>query len=141
MSEVVRQRVLILCTGNSCRSQMAEGWINHLYGDRVEAFSAGHLPASAVHPMTLQVMREVGIDVSSAHPKHMNEFLDQSFDTVITVCDPAKQVCPVFPGKMERIHRTFDDPVDARGTDDERRAEFRRVRDEIQKWIVELFGE
>jgi len=120
---------------------MAEGWINHLYGDRIEALSAGHLPAGAVHPMTIVAMREVGIDLSGARPKHMNEFLDQPFDTVITVCDPAKQVCPVFPGKMQRIHRTFDDPVDARGSDEERLAEFRRVRDEIREWVGELFVE
>jgi arsenate reductase (thioredoxin) len=140
VAESFKERVLVLCTGNSCRSQMAEGWLNALYGDRVEAYSAGHAPARTVHPFTIAVMQEVGVDLSGAQPKHMNDFITQSFDKVLTVCDPAKDACPVFPGKAERLHRTFYDPAWARGTKEQRLDEFRRIRDEIRVWVDEIFG-
>lgn len=135
-----QQRVLVLCSGNSCRSQMAEGWLNALYGPRIEAFSAGNNPAGYVHRLAIRAMQEVGIDISGGRSKHMEEFLAQPFDTVITVCDPAREACPVFPGRAERLHHTFDDPADAMGTEAERLTEFRRVRDEIRAWLAETFG-
>src|SRR5688572_7286932 len=135
----VKERVLVLCTGNSCRSQIAEAWINALYGDRIEGYSAGHRPSGYVHPMAIKVMSEAGIDLSGARSKHMDEFLDQPFDKVITVCDPAKDACPIYPGKMERIHHTFEDPSDVVGSEMERLEAFRRTRDEIREWLVALF--
>lgn len=136
-----RRRVLVLCTGNSCRSQMAEGWINALFADRWQAFSAGSQPAGFVHPLAIQVMQEVGIDLSGGRSRHMNEFLGQPFDTVITVCDPARDACPVFPGRAERIHHTFEDPAEATGSEDKKLIVFRRVRDEIRAWLEETFGD
>lgn len=138
--EIIKERILVLCTGNSCRSQIVEAWVNHLYGERIEAYSAGHQPSGVVHPMTIRVMEEVGIDMSGARSKHMDEFLTQHFDKVITVCDPAKQACPVFPGKAERIHQTFDDPSELVGSEDEKLAAFRRTRDEIRQWVEIVFG-
>lgn len=136
----VKERVLVLCTGNSCRSQIAEAWINHLFGDRVEAHSAGHMPSGYVHPLAIKVLGEVGIDISDARSKHMNEYLEQPFDKVLTVCDPARQVCPVFPGKMERIHQPFEDPSFIVGTEEVKLEAFRKTRDEIREWVVVLFG-
>ncbi len=136
-----RQRVLVLCTGNSCRSQMAEGWLNALYPDRIEAFSAGSQPSGYVHPLAVEAMAAVGIDISSGRSKNLSEFLDQPFDTVLTVCDSAAEACPVFPGPARRIHHDFTDPAKATGTDDEVMAVFRRVRDEIKVWLEGIFGE
>ncbi len=136
----MKQRVLVLCTGNSCRSQMAEGWLRARFGDRIEAFSAGSQPSGYVHPLAIRVMAEAGIDISGGRSKHVGEFLGQPFDTVITVCDPAKEACPVFPGRAERLHRTFDDPAAATGSEAERLAVFRRVRDEIRDWLDATFG-
>jgi arsenate reductase len=119
---------------------MAEGWMNALFPDRLEAFSAGSNPAGSVHPLAIRVMAEAGIDISGARSKHLNEFLGQPFDTVMTVCDPARDACPVFPGRADRVHHTFYDPAEATGTEEERLAVFRRVRDEIRAWLEEYFN-
>jgi arsenate reductase len=140
MGDDSRQRVLVLCTGNSCRSQMAEGWLRARFGDRIEAFSAGSNPSGHVHPLAIRVMAEAGIDIGGGRSKHVGEFLGQPFDTVITACDPAKEACPVFPGRAERLHQTFDDPAEATGSEAERLAVFRRVRDEIRDWLDATFG-
>lgn len=125
-----KQRVLFLCTGNSCRSQMAEGWLRHLAGDRFEVFSAGTQPVG-LNPGAVEVMRESGVDISAHRSKHMNEFAGASFDYVITVCDRARETCPIVPGARRVLHWSFDDPAAAQGSDEERRKVFRRVRDEI----------
>lgn len=128
-------RVLILCTGNSARSQMAEGLLRSLGGDRFEVHSAG-TKASFVRSEAIQVMREIGIDISAHRSKNVDEFAGQDFAYVITVCDHANEVCPVFPGKTQRLHQSFEDPpAPGIGTDEERLAIFRRVRDEIRAWL------
>jgi len=129
MSE--KKRVLILCTGNSARSQMAEGLLRHDAGNRFEVASAGVDP-SKVRPQAIEAMREVGIDISGRRSKSVDEFAGQEFDYVITVCDNANERCPIFPGNTERIHWSFDDPAAAEGDDDRKLAVFRRVRDEIR---------
>ena len=131
--------VLILCTGNSCRSHMAEGTLRKAVGDFVEVQSAGSMPAGYVHPMAIDVMKELGIDISSHTSKHMNEFLDRKVDTVITVCGNADQACPIFPGQLNRYHWGFSDPARAQGTEEEIYAEFRRVRDQI-KLVFEAYA-
>ena len=123
--------VLILCTGNSCRSHLAEGWLRHFAGEQVEVASAGSNPAGYVHPLAIQAMKEAGLDIAGHHSKHMNEFLTRPVETVITVCGKADQVCPLFPGQVNRHHWPFDDPAHATGTEAEKLAVFRRVRDEI----------
>ena len=128
MSE--KKRVLILCTGNSARSQMAEGLLRHVAGDEFEVESAGTI-ASFVRPQAIAAMAEIGIDISGHRSKCLYEFLGDPFDYIITVCDNAAENCPVFPGKAERIHWSFDDPAEATGSDAEQLAVFRRVRDEI----------
>lgn len=130
MSE--HQRVLILCTGNSARSQMAEGLLRHDAGDKFEVFSAGVEP-SFVRPQAIEAMREIGIDISGHRSKSVKEFSGQEFDYVITVCDNANERCPAFPGKTKRIHWSFDDPAAAEGDEEARLAVFRRVRDEIRE--------
>jgi arsenate reductase len=125
-----RKRVLILCTGNSARSQMAEGLLRHLAGDRFEVASAGVSPTH-VRPEAITAMREIGIDISDHHSKSVDEFSDQEFDYVITVCDNANEQCPAFPGKTERIHWSFEDPAAAEGEENARLDVYRRVRDEI----------
>jgi arsenate reductase (thioredoxin) len=129
-----RQRVLFLCTGNSCRSQMAEGLLRHLGGERFEALSAGANPAGFVHRLAVQAMAELGVDISHQQSKHINEFLPplgNPPDLIISVCSAAEQQCPVLPGKLERLHWPFDDPANATGSDDDKLAEFRRIRDDI----------
>lgn len=128
-------KVLILCTGNSCRSQMAEYLWNQLGRGQWQASSAGSNPAGYVHPMAIQVMGELGHDLSAARSQHVNEFTNQSFDLVVTVCDNAKESCPVFPSETTTLHWPFDDPAYAEGSDEERLNEFRRVRDEISTRI------
>jgi arsenate reductase (thioredoxin) len=130
-----KKRVLVLCTGNSCRSQMAEGWINHLLGERWEARSAGTAPAARVHPLAVRAMAEAGIDISGGRPEHVGIYLDQAWDLVVTVCD-AQETCPAFPRPVPKIHISFFDPGAAEGTDDEKMAIFRRVRDEIRSRLV-----
>ena len=129
----VKPTILILCTGNSCRSHLAEGILRAAAGDIFNVQSAGSKPAGYVHPLAIQVMKEIGIDISGHRSKHMDEFLKQSVETVITVCGNADQACPMFPGQVNRYHWGFDDPAHATGTDDEMLAVFRRVRDEIKR--------
>lgn len=125
--------VLILCTGNSCRSHLAEGILRAVAGDFLEVHSAGSKPAGHVHPLAIEVMQEIGLDISAHRSKHMNDFLQRDIETVITVCGNADQACPMFPGQVNRHHWGFDDPAHATGTDAEKLAVFRRVRDEIQR--------
>ena len=124
--------VLILCTGNSCRSHMAEGILRAAAGDVIRVASAGSKPAGYVHPLAIKALAEIGIDISQHHSKHLNDFLNQSVETVITVCGKADQVCPMFPGQVNRYHWGFDDPAHATGTEDEQMEVFRSVRDEIR---------
>jgi arsenate reductase len=124
--------VLILCTGNSCRSHLAEGILRHAAGDLVEVASAGSKPAGYVHPKAIEVMQEIGIDISGHTSKSMNEFLDRPVDTVITVCGNADQACPMYPGQLHRYHWGFDDPAHAQGPEEDILGVFRRVRDEIR---------
>ena len=134
-----KQRVLILCTGNSARSQMAEGLLRHLAGTLFEVFSAG-ITASLVRPPAIVVMREVGIDISAHHSKSVDVFLDQKFDYVITVCDNANERCPIFPGEAKRIHWSIDDPVGP-GNEQTQLAAFRLARDDLQKRISDFIDE
>ncbi len=124
------KRVLILCTGNSARSQMAEGLLRHLAGDRFEVSSAGTRPSS-VRSEAIAVMQELGIDISRQRSKYVDEFTGQPFDFVITVCDNAREACPVFPAATKRIHWTFEDPAAVEGDERARLSAFRRIRDEI----------
>jgi arsenate reductase len=126
------KRVLILCTGNSARSQMAEGLLRHDGGPSFEAHSAGTRP-SQVRPEAIEAMKELGIDISGHRSKSVDEFVGQEFDYVVTVCDNAAENCPVFPGKTERIHWSFEDPASVEGDWETRLASFRRIRDEIRE--------
>jgi arsenate reductase len=128
----MKKRVLFLCTHNSARSQMAEGLLRNLAGDRFDAFSAG-TEAMRVHPLAIEAMRELGIDISAQKSKTLDAYGAERFDYVITVCDRANESCPTFPGDTHRIHWSFDDPSAAIGTDDEQLRVFRRVRDEIRQ--------
>lgn len=133
------QRILILCTGNSCRSQMAEGFLNS-FDNRLEVFSAGTNPSSRVHPKAIQVMSEIGIDLNKNYPKKVDQFINDPFDFVITVCDNAKETCPVFIGKVgKQLHIGFEDPADATGTEEEILSEFRRIRDKIKKDFFKFY--
>ncbi|MDQ3621512.1 MAG: arsenate reductase ArsC [Verrucomicrobiota bacterium] len=125
--------VLILCTGNSCRSHLAEGILRAAAGDAIRVASAGSKPAGYVHRLAIKAMQEIGIDISAHRSKHFGEFLNQSVETVITVCGNADQACPMFPGQVNRHHWGFDDPAHAAGTEEEQFAVFRRVRDEIRR--------
>ena len=125
-------KILILCTGNSCRSQMAEGFLK-FFDKEWEVFSAGTAPSDKVHPKAVQVMQEVGIDLGENYPKSVDKFLNETFDYVITVCGGANESCPTFTGKVRsRLHIGFDDPAEAIGTEEEIMAEFIRIRDEIE---------
>ncbi len=136
----MKQKVLFLCTANSCRSQMAEGIVNHYLGERFEAHSAGTL-ATFVNPRAVTVLQELGIDISRQRSKSLAEFAGETFDYVITLCDAANETCPLFFGGVRRIHLGFDDPARASGTDQEVMAEFRRVRDEIKSALLEFFAD
>jgi arsenate reductase len=131
-----RKRVLILCTGNSCRSQMAEGWVHHDLGRVWEVASAGTYPASIVHPLAVRVMAEAGVDISAATPKHVNTLADQPWDLVVTVCDSAREVCPVFLAVAEQIHMGFPDPIMELRGEEERLAAYRSVRDDIRARLI-----
>ena len=132
-------KVLILCTGNSCRSQMAEGFLKS-FDNKLEVFSAGTNPSGKVHPKAIQVMSELGIDLSKNSPKSINEFLDKEFDYVITVCDGAKESCPVFTGKVKhRQHLGFEDPAEVTGTEEFILSEFSRIRDEIKRDFTDFY--
>ena len=131
-----KQQVLILCTHNSARSQMAEALLNSLASDRIDAHSAGSAPGG-VNPFAIEAMSEIGIDISTARSKHLNEFLGGGIDIVITVCDDANESCPVFPGNPQRIHWSFPDPSAVTGTYEERLAAFRAVRDGLRERLEE----
>ena len=133
MSVSGKPTILILCTGNSCRSHLAEGILRRALGDGFDVQSAGSKPAGYVHPLGIRVMKEIGIDISGHRSKHLEEFLKQPMETVITVCGNADQACPMFPGQVNRYHWGFDDPAHATGSEEEKLAVFRRVRDEIKK--------
>ena len=129
------KKVLFLCTGNSARSQMAEGFLKYMAGDRFEVYSAGVKP-TAVNPLAIKVMAEIGIDISKHRSKSVMEFIDQSFDYVITVCGNAQKTCPVFPGEHEKIHWDLEDPAAAEGSEEKKIVVFRKIRDEIKKNIL-----
>ncbi len=132
--------ILILCTGNSCRSHLAEGILKRALGDGFRVESAGSKPAGYVHPLAVRALAEIGIDISAHHSKHMDLFLDDEVETVITVCGNADQACPMFPGQMSRHHWPFDDPAHATGAEEEQFEVFRRVRDEIQR-VFEAYAQ
>ena len=129
-----KKRVLILCTGNSARSQMAEGLLRHDAGERFTVESAGTKPG-IVRPEAIAVMKEIGIDITSHRSKNVDEFAGQSFDYVLTVCDNAKESCPVFFSKATRLHHSFNDPAAVEGSEEKRLGEFRRVRDELRSYL------
>lgn len=133
------KRILILCTGNSCRSQMAEGFLKS-FDKSLEVFSAGTKPSSQVHPKAIKIMNEIGIDISSGVPEDVEKYLREPFDFVITVCDNAKESCPVFIGKVkEQLHIGFEDPADAEGNEEGILSVFRKVRDEIKNDFYEFY--
>jgi arsenate reductase (thioredoxin) len=135
----MNKKILILCTGNSCRSQMAEGFLKS-FDENLEVYSAGTKPAEKVNPFAVKAMKEIGIDISNGIAEDVNKYLAQSFDYVITVCDNAKETCPVFMGDVKhRLHIGFDDPADAVGTEEEVMPVYRRVRDEIKKDFYEFY--
>ncbi len=139
MNDRSKKCVLFLCTHNSARSQMAEGLLRGRYGDQYEAFSAGTV-ATRVKPMAIEVMAEVGIDISNQTSKALGVYLDRAIDVVITVCDSAKETCPIFPNSGKQLHCAFRDPSDIESSIDARRQAFRDVRDQIGDWIDETFG-
>lgn len=130
----MKEKILVLCTGNSARSQMAEGLLREALGHRFEIHSAGSKP-NRVRPEAIAVMREIGIDISGHRSKHLDEYLGTEFRYVITVCDNAAETCPVFPGVAERIHWSFEDPAAVEGNEETRLAAFRRIRDEIAERV------
>lgn len=135
----MKKRILILCTGNSCRSQMAEGFLKS-FDKNLEVYSAGTKPSTQVHPKAIQVMNEVGVNLSQNYPKMVDQFLNSSFDFVITVCDNAKETCPIFIGKVgKQIHIGFEDPAEAIGSEEEVLSVFRRIRDEIKKDFYDFY--
>ena len=130
-------KVLFLCAENSCRSQMAEGWARRLHGDKFEAYSAGIKP-TALHPLAAQVMKEAGVDISEQKSKHVKALSEIAFDYVVTVCDSARESCPLFSGKTTILRHDFEDPALARGSLEDRLAVFRRVRDQIRGFVAGL---
>jgi arsenate reductase len=134
------KRVLVVCTGNSARSQMAEGLFRAVGGPGYEVFSAGTKP-SQVRPEAIAVMREIGIDISGHRSKSIDEFAGQPFDYVVTVCDNARDNCPVFPVRGQRVHWSLEDPATVQGTEEDRKAAFRRIRDQVQERVKAFFGE
>jgi len=136
----MKESVLILCTGNSVRSQMAEGILRHDAGDRFEVASAGTHP-SRVRPEAIAVMQEIGIDISNHRSKSVDEFAGRAFDHVLTVCDNAREACPIYPGHRHRLHHSFEDPAPLQGTEQERLAAFRRVRDQIREYLRAFPGQ
>ena len=139
VTENKKKSILFICTHNSSRSQMAEGIVNALYGSRFAASSAGTLP-TRVNPFAIEAMKEIGIDISTHHSKSVQEFLGRNFDFVVTVCDIAKQTCPVFPGGAKYLRKSFEDPTQAGGSEKEKLAVFRKVRSEIEQWLEKSFG-
>lgn len=134
------KKILFLCTQNSCRSQMAEAIVNHLFAGKVEAFSAGSDP-SGVHPLAIKAMAELGVDISKARSKHVDEFNGQSFDSIITLCGNAAESCPMAMVKGQRLHLGFDDPAKSQGDEEQRFAAFRAIRDEMKEKLEALLLE
>lgn len=134
-----RKTVLFVCTHNSARSQMAEGFVNALFGDKYEAHSAGTKP-STVSRYAVEVMAEEGIDISGHRSKNVAEYSDRFFDLVVTLCDSAKEECPYFPNAKKIIHKSFNNPSTLSGSEEEKKAGYRKVRDEIKKWVIKEFG-
>ena len=134
-----KKKILFICTHNSARSQMAEGFIRAMYSDQYNVLSGGTEP-SEVNPYAIRAMEEIGIDISNQRAKNINQFLDEKLDYVVTVCDKANEACPFFPGAKSYIHKGFIDPSQAQGSEMEIMAVFRRVRDEVKRWIEETFG-
>ena len=134
---MVKKRVLFLCTGNSARSQMAEGLLRHLAGERFEVFSAGIKP-TAVNPLAIKAMDEIGIDIAEQRSKSVSEFIAQEFNYIITVCDNARQTCPIFPGKHQKISWDLEDPVLVEGIEEEKIMMFRKIRDRIKENILKF---
>ena len=132
------QRILVLCTGNSCRSQMGEGFLRELGGVRFDAYSAGTEPSDRVHPLAVKAMAELGIDISAQAPKDLSAYDSEQFDLVITVCDGAKQACPMFLGARKSVHWSLEDPAEAEGTETEQMVVFRAIRDEIRDRVDHL---
>ena len=136
-----KKSVLFLCTHNSARSQMAEGIMNHLYGDRYQASSAGTEPGT-VNPLAVKALAEIGIDISAHHSKHVREFVGREMDLVVTVCDNAREACPVWFGEVKKLHKSFEDPpflAKEANSEEEALAPYRRVRDEIRDFVADLF--
>ena len=136
----MKYKILFLCTGNSCRSQMAEGLVRYYHSDRFEPYSAGLIPG-IVNPYAMQVMKEIGIDISNQRSKHINELIDVPFDLVITLCDYAKDNCPILPGARKTVHIPFRDPIDTIGTEEDILQAFRDVRDQIKNQILNFLQE
>lgn len=137
--EIKKGKVLFVCTHNSARSQMAEAFLRSLYGNEYEAYSAGTEPTS-VHPLAVQVMKEIGIDISSQKAKSVSEFVGREMDDVVTVCDHAKETCPFFPYGKRFHHQSFTDPAGFSGSREEKLAHFRQVRETIRSWVEKQFG-
>lgn len=133
---MVKKKILFICTGNSARSQIAEGLVNSLFFKNYKAYSGGTNP-SKVKPLAIQVMKEIGIDISHHRSKNIREFYGEDFDLVVTVCDNAKKVCPVFPGAKNTIHKSFKDPAEATGTKEQILTVFNKIRDEIKEWLID----
>ena len=129
----MKKNVLVLCTGNSCRSQIAEGYLRYFHGEKAEVYSAG-VETHGVNPRAIATMKEDGIDLSAHTSNHVDEYLSISFDLILTVCDHASERCPIFPGKAQRIHHNFTDPAKVIGTEEAIMAEFRRVREQIKEF-------
>ena len=136
----MKKKILFLCTHNSCRSQMAEALANHFLGNNCQAYSAG-TEATRVNPLAARVLGELGIDTASLRSKTMDEFTDNTFDHVVTLCGDANEKCPLFFGGVQRVHHGFEDPSRLPGDEETVLPEFRRVRDEIKNWIIDYFGE
>jgi len=134
----MKKRVLFICTHNSARSQIAEAFLNTIYGDKYEAYSAGLEPAK-INPYVIRVMTELGVDISKQRSKSIEEFHEEKFDYVVTVCDHAREACPFFPGE-KIIHKSFEDPAGFKGTEEEIMEKVRHLRDKIKKWIEKTFG-
>ena len=130
----MRKKILFICTHNSARSQIAEALVNNIYGDRFEAFSAG-TEKTFVKPLAIEALKDINIDISDSRSKRTTEFRDTEFDIVVTVCDSARESCPYFPGTKEMIHKSFRDPSDENGSDEEKLEAFKRSRDEIKAWL------
>jgi len=130
-------KILFLCTGNSCRSQIAEGWTKHLKGDIMDVYSAGIAPG-VLNQMAVKVMAEIGVDISAQRPKHIDELKGINFDYVVTVCDNARENCPIFPHKTKHFHKTFEDPTFMIGTEQQIKAAFVKLRDQMKEFIEKM---